>query len=259
MPKRRVKNMNRDQQKAVFYHLNHPPPPSNYQVRRKMNQRSKHAQKIDRAKQAKNSYDIRNKEGKTRWWDHPNQYDIKNIDSKIAKERYRAKVSKRKLKEKKIKVRKIRKQIHKKREQLVKAKTPQQKKEIKREIKKKEIDHKKAELDVKDVEVGHRKVKRSIHEKQTEKQEVMYIMKTTQNNNYIESKSLLERVKNKGLAYDNVDWDAIQGPDLTYNDRVRRLDSQVGKTQTDEEFYHGHEEEKYNQQYEDWLESQGRD
>ena len=87
--KRRNKTNNCRHPKKQPYHKNNPPPPSNYQVRRRMKKRSKHAQAVDRGKQAKKQYDIRNKTGKTLWYQHPEQYDIKNVDNKIAQKQWR--------------------------------------------------------------------------------------------------------------------------------------------------------------------------
>ena len=84
----------------------------------------------------------------------------------------------------------------------------------------------------------------------------MYVMRQTDNNNYIESKNLLDKVESKGLAYDEVDWDELEGSDLTYDDRVRRLDQQIGHTYTEDESEHL--EEKYEMMREESLESQRR-
>lgn len=79
-------------------------------------------------------------------------------------------------------------------------------------------------------------------------------MRATDNNNYIESKSLLDRAKSKGVAYDHVDWEQLQGYDLVYEDRVRRLDRMIGKTYTSEEMDRWDvEEEKYQSQYDEWV------
>ena len=222
------------------------------QIHRKMDRRSKRAQLIDRSKQAKRVGSVRSKKDKADWKHAPARMDLQGIDTRIAKDQYKAKVSKQKLKQKRQVRRKITKQIVKKKEQVKQVKKPEEKQKIQKEIKEKEQEKEKVELDIKNVEVGHRKVKKSIHEKSEEKHEVMYIMKTTDNNNYVECDALRERAKNNDVDYDHVDWEQMQGKDLTYNDRVRRLDNQIGKTHTDEEAYHGHEEERYAQMQEDW-------
>jgi len=222
------------------------------QIHRKMDRRSKRSQLIDRSKQAKRVGNIRSKKDKADWKRDPSRMDLQGIDTRIAKDQYKARVSKRQLKEKKQVRRKITKQIVKKKEQVKRVKKPEEKQKLQKEIKEKEQEKEKVELDIKTVEVGHRKVRKSIHEKSEEKREVMYIMRVTENNSYVECNALRERAKNNGFAYDEIDWDQLQGSDLVYEDRVRRLDKQVGKTYTDEELYHGHEEEKYAQQQEEW-------
>jgi len=224
------------------------------QIHKKMEGRSKRSQLMDRGKQAKRVGSIRKKKDRVAWAKHPESMDLQSVDTKIADDQYQARFSKQLLREKHQQRRKLTKQIRKKKEQVKRVEKP---KELKEEIKEKEQEKEKVELDIKNVEVGHRKLKKSIHEKSEERSEVLYVMKTTQNNNYIESRALIERAKNKGIAYDLVDWDQLQGADLTYSDRVNRLDQQIGKTYTDEEFYSPRQEEKYNQMYEDWAAREG--
>ncbi len=229
---------------------------SSAQIHRKMDRRSKRAQLIDRSKQAKHVGSIKKQKDRTDWAKHPGTMDLQDVDTKIAEKRYRARVSKQQLKQKRQEKRKLTKQIIKKKEQVKRVKKPEEKQKLQKEIKQKEQEKEKVELDIKDVEVGHRKVRESIHAKSEEKREVTYIMKATENNNYIECNALRERALNKGVAYDEVDWDELQGADLVYDDRVRRLDRQVGKTYTDEEFEL--EQEKYAQMGEEWSAREGR-
>jgi len=44
----------------------------------------------------------------------------------------------------------------------------------------------------------------------------------------IQADALNQRAKRAGRDYDQVDWDAVQGKDLTYSERVGKLDSQLG-------------------------------
>jgi chromosome segregation ATPase len=227
------------------------------QIHKKMAGRSKRSQLMDRSLQAKRVGSIRKKKDRVDWAEHPESMDLQGVDTKIADDQYQAKFSKQLLKEKRQQRRKLTKQIYKKKEQVKRVEKPKEQKEIKEEIKEVEEQKEQVEQDIKNVEVGHRKLKKSIHEKAEEKREVLYVMKTTQNNNYVESRALIERAKNKGIAYDRVDWDQLQGADLTYGDRVRRLDAQIGKTFTDEEFYSPQYGEKYDQMYEDWAAREG--
>ena len=107
------KKRSEKERKAMFYHLKNPPPPSNYQVRRRMDSRSPHAQAVDRGINAKNVYNISDKKGKTRWYKHPNQSDINHIDGVRAKKQYEAKKSKEDLHKKKKELSKINKKIKK--------------------------------------------------------------------------------------------------------------------------------------------------
>lgn len=229
------------------------------QVHKKMERRSKRSQLIDRSKQAKHVGNINKKRDRVDWAKHPESMDLWGVDTEIASKQYHARLSKRELKEKKIVASKIRRQIRKKKEQVKKVKKPEEKQRLQKEIKQKEKEENVAKLDIKNVEVGHQKLRKSIHERSEEKQEVKYIMKATDNNNYIECNALRERALNNGVDYDRVDWDRLQGADLTYNDRVRRLDRLVGKTYTNEELSSSLEEEKYNEMYKDWAASQGYD
>jgi len=248
MSRKRVKNMSRNQQKAVFYNMS--------QIKTRQKTRSSHAQAVDRGITAKHVYTGKDRSGKAIWMKHPNQVDIKNIDNKIAREQYKAKGTKRQLKQEIQKKSKIKKSIIKKKQRIKREDKPEIKQKLQKEIQQREQEQKKTELDIKNIEIVHRKTKRSIHEKQEEKHEVMYIMDRTENNNYVESKNLLDKVETKGLAYDDVDWDELQGSDLTYDERVRRLDKQIGHTYTGDEVRHM--EERYEMMHEDYLESQRR-
>jgi len=44
----------------------------------------------------------------------------------------------------------------------------------------------------------------------------------------IQADSMNQRAKRAGKAYDEVPWDEIQGKDLTYSERVEKLDNQLG-------------------------------
>lgn len=63
------------------------------------------------------------------------------------------------------------------------------------------------------------------------KERIKYLMKIT-GSGYAQAKGLLTRVKNAGTAWDKVDWDRLQGKDLSYRDKVSRLESMIGTTYT---------------------------
>jgi len=87
---------------------------SSAQIHRKMDRRSKRAQLIDRSKQAKRVGDVRSKKDKADWKRDPAGMDLQGIDTRIAKDQYKAKVSKQQLKQKRQEKRKLTKQIIKK-------------------------------------------------------------------------------------------------------------------------------------------------
>lgn len=43
---------------------------------------------------------------------------------------------------------------------------------------------------------------------------------------------LVQRAKNAGVAYDLIDWDQLQGADLSYWEKVDKLEDLIGKTYT---------------------------
>jgi len=227
------------------------------QVSRKMEGRSKRSQLIDRSRQAKHVGSIKKQKDRTAWAKHPQTMDLQSVDTRIAEEQYQARFSKRLLKEKHQQRRKLAKQIRKKKERVKRVEKPTEQKEIKEEIKETEEQKEQVEQDIKDISVKHRKVKKSIHQQKTERDDVKYAMKTMECNNYIEANALVERVRNKGIDPDKVDWDRIQGKDLVYEDRVRKLEKMVGKTYTDEEFYSSSYERKYDEMYKDWATREG--
>jgi hypothetical protein len=48
----------------------------------------------------------------------------------------------------------------------------------------------------------------------------------------VEADALIKRADAKGYEYDEVDWDRLQGKDLTYSERVEKLEDRVGSTRT---------------------------
>ncbi len=47
--------------------------------------------------------------------------------------------------------------------------------------------------------------------------------------------ALIRRARSKGVAYDKVNWENLQGKDLTFAGRTRRLNRMVGRTATQRE------------------------
>lgn len=86
-----------------------------------------------------------------------------------------------------------------------------------------------------------------------EKQKVRYIMQTTRSN-YSQARGLLKRAESKGVSWDLIDWDRLQGRDLSYNAKVKRLEGMIGQTHTTASFYNMADiklmESKFNEQQE---------
>ena len=70
------------------------------QIHRKMDRRSKRSQLIDRSKQAKHVGNIRSKKDREEWRRNPNQMDLQGVDTRIARDQYKARVTKKQLKQK---------------------------------------------------------------------------------------------------------------------------------------------------------------
>jgi len=62
-----------------------------------------------------------------------------------------------------------------------------------------------------------------------EKAEITYIARTT-NSTFLQARSLRSLALQKGLSYDEVDWDAIQGGDLTLSEKKQKLSRILGST-----------------------------
>jgi hypothetical protein len=87
------------------------------------------------------------------------------------------------------------------------------------------------------------------------------IVATTLVSDVITSDALISRAQRKGWDYDTVNWDELQGKDLSFDDRLVRLERQTGETQT-----HSEEEgeidwqiEKYEAEYQAWVKKQAEE
>lgn len=136
MSYKKVKNMERDQQKAVFYRLTHPLPVTKKNVKNKMKKRSKHAKSMDRSITAKTTYDIRSQKGRQKWMKQPERTDIRSIDTALGKQQYKAKVRKKEIKVKKRQIRKLHKKIQKKKQIIQRKKASLETKEGIKEVEK---------------------------------------------------------------------------------------------------------------------------
>jgi len=69
-----------------------------------------------------------------------------------------------------------------------------------------------------------------------EKREVEYIARTT-DSSFIQAKALRNQVTTAGYSYDVVDWDSIQGKDLTHAEKKRKLVLQFSKSHKGINYY----------------------
>ena len=105
MSRKKVKHMPRDQQKAVFWKMS--------QIQNKHSHRSKQSQAVDRGITARKVYTGRDRKGKARWMKHPNQVDMKNVDTRVAKAKYKSKKSKESMKQQRKDLGKTKKNVNK--------------------------------------------------------------------------------------------------------------------------------------------------
>jgi len=99
------------------------------------------------------------------------------------------------------------------------------------------------------------------------KKEAQYVSETV-GCSQIQADALNQRAKRAGKSYDRVDWDSIQGRDLTYSERVEKLDVQLGvRTRTKAEVSRSSKDfervtakwEKAPDQYQDEIEAASRE
>ena len=76
-----------------------------------------------------------------------------------------------------------------------------------------------------------------------EKREVAYIARTT-NSSFIQAKALRNQAATAGYSYDEIDWDGIQGKDLTHAEKKRKLDHQINKGHKGVDYYSAMEHDR---------------
>lgn len=199
--------------------------------------RGVHAIKVDRRKKAKQTFSARNKKGVAKWKKAPHRYDIKGVDTTkftlrlIAKKvrpiykKGKALVTKRLVagngKEKVVRKAKIPKKEKVKRINGIRAKTVKDIKHITRVVK------------TKAREVASKVVKAVRRKKWSmERKRQARIVARNTDATVMQADKLIQRARSKGWTYEDVNWDALQGKDLSYEGRVRRLQKQVGRTTT---------------------------
>ena len=88
--------MRRDREKAMFAKRN----------------QTKRGMRVDRMRNARDTRPL-TKKNVTRWMKHPNQVDMRNIDTAVKKQQFNARKSKEEMKQKKHEISKINKKIRK--------------------------------------------------------------------------------------------------------------------------------------------------
>lgn len=200
--------------------------------------RGKRAVAVDRSKQARRTFSPKSKKGVKKWKKHPERYDIRGVDTKLKRARVRARevvqkakkdiqVAKKEYvqKKKQISKQKVSPKVKKQRKAAAKREYKQKAKVVKKEADKKiEKAYKPAKEEVK----RRRYVPRWTRER---KKRARIVAKNT-GASVIESDALIKRAESKGHDYDTYNWDRIQGKDLSYGERVRKMESGIGKTTT---------------------------
>jgi len=100
------------------------------QIQSKHSHRTPHAQRIDRSITARRVYTGRDRAGKAKWMKHPNQVDMRNVDTAVARKKYEARKSKESMKKQRKELSKANKKIKKleaKKKQPVEPKQPETK------------------------------------------------------------------------------------------------------------------------------------
>lgn len=221
--------------------------------------RGKRGAKVDRSKQAKRVFSRTDKEGVRKWRKAPHRYDIRGVDTKL-------KVAKRKAKSAvergKRRVRRARSTYKIQKRVIRESDLPKKQKKAKTKVAKKE--YKKV------IKESTRTVKEKITKAfepvriafkkpwpRDRKRRARYVAKTT-GASVIQADHLIARAESRGEAYDTMDWDAIQGRDLSHHERVAKMDRMIGRTTTpSQELYEIlNQEAQFKQEYEDWARRQ---
>lgn len=221
--------------------------------------RGKHAVKVDKRKQAKQVFSRADKKGVRKWRKAPQRYDIRGVDTKVKQAK---KKSKKAIQEGKDKVRRARSAYRQKKKAIKKKPIPKKEKKARIQVAKTEYKEtvKKSTRTVKEkVAKAFEPVRIAFKKPWTRerKRRARYVSKTT-GASVIQSDHLIARAESRGEAYDTMDWDAIQGRDLSHHERVDKMDRMIGRTTTpSQELYEIlNQEAKFKQEYEDWARRQ---
>ncbi len=199
--------------------------------------RSEKAVKMDRKIQARKVYNPKDPEEVMKWRENKSRSDLMGVDTlyqrlRKIKKKTAAKVERTRAKRKKIvaeakeKVRKIAEEPRK---------PPERKKrEIERVVrtaeKKVETEHEAAvEIIRKAKEEQDLEVRRHQGAWDRERRKRAEYVAGTVGCSVLEADGLIQRTKVAGVDYDRVDWDRLQGKDLTYGERVDKLEEAIGR------------------------------
>lgn len=228
--------------------------------------RGKRAVAVDRSKQARRTFSPKSRKGVKKWKKHPERYDIRGVDTKLKRARIKAREVVKKAK-KDIQVAK--KQYVQKKKQISKQKVSPKVKKERKAVAKREYKQKakviKKDTDKK-IEKTYEPVKKEAKVRthkfkapwtRERRRRAQYVSKTT-GASVIESDALIKRANSKGHDYDTYDWDKIQGKDLTYHERVGKMESGIGKTTTPSQEYQevASDEAKFKQEMRDYYNRQ---
>jgi hypothetical protein len=222
--------------------------------------RGKHAVKVDKTRQAKETFSRKNPKGVRKWRKAPQRYDIVGVDTKVkqAKRKSARAVDegKRRVKEAKTRFRKRKAEIRRQKlpKTVKKGKVQAAKKDYKASVKA-------ASRTVKQrIKKAFEPVKKLVFKKpwsRERKKRARYVARTT-GASVLEADALIKRAASRGQDYDTMDWDAVQGRDLIYSERVDKMDAMIGETSVPSRELQDIRalEEKYLWEYESWVKKQ---
>lgn len=221
--------------------------------------RGKHAVKVDRTKQAREVFSRGDKEGVKKWRKAPQRYDVRGVDTQIKKAKKKAKAA---IQAGKDKVRHARSAYRQKKRAIKKKPIPRKEKKVEIKAAKKEYRKtvKKSTKTVKEKVAKAFEPVRIAFKKpwpRERKRRARYVARTT-GASVIQADHLITRAESRGEAYDTMDWDAIQGKDLTHHERVDKMDRMIGRTTTpSQDLYEIQNlEAKFKHEYEQWARRQ---
>ena len=228
--------------------------------------RSKWAMSMDTMRTAKTVYDPRDSEQVKKWRKHPDRADLNGVDT-LSQHLYGIKVKAvSEVEERKKRVRTI---IADARKRAVKGRREARTKEgADKAVTEALVTAREALAtvgkEVKGIISGakdeqNKKIRRFQGKWGPErKRRAEYVAKTV-GCNLFEADALIQRAKRAGIDYDLVNWDAIQGKDLEYSEKVEKLDQAIHKetmTKDEEDHYIDWQIAKAQDEWEEYVKQQ---